>query len=60
VWAIANPNTHHALTSERRWTPDQYEQWLAHILACALLTSENARPESWFIPPGSSLSGPPG
>jgi AcrR family transcriptional regulator len=40
MWAIANPNTHYALISERRWTPDQYEQWLAHLLTCALLTSE--------------------
>ena len=40
MWAIANPNTHYALISERRWTPGQYEQWLAHLLTCALLTSE--------------------
>jgi len=38
MWAIANPNTHYALISERRWTPGQYEQWLAHMLTCALLT----------------------
>ena len=37
MWTIANPDTHHALISERRWTPDQYEQWLAHTLTCALL-----------------------
>ena len=40
MWAIANPNTHYALISERRWTPGQYEQWLAHLLTCALLASE--------------------
>jgi AcrR family transcriptional regulator len=40
MWAIANPNTHHALISERRWTPGQYEQWLAQMLTCALLTSD--------------------
>lgn len=39
MWAIANPNTHHALISERRWTPGQYEQWLADMLTCALLAS---------------------
>jgi len=39
MWAIANPDTHHALISERRWTPGQYEQWLGHMLTCALLTS---------------------
>jgi AcrR family transcriptional regulator len=37
MWAIANPTTHYALISERRWTPGQYEQWLAHMLTCALL-----------------------
>ena len=37
MWAIANPNTHHALIGERRWTPDQYERWLAQMLRCALL-----------------------
>jgi AcrR family transcriptional regulator len=37
MWAIANPNTHYALVSERRWTPEAYEQWLAHTLTCALL-----------------------
>jgi AcrR family transcriptional regulator len=37
MWAIANPNTHYALISERRWTPEGYEPWLAHMLTCALL-----------------------
>jgi hypothetical protein len=36
-WAIANPSTHYALVSERRWTPETYEEWLAHMLTCALL-----------------------
>ncbi len=40
MWAIVNPNTHYALISERQWTPGQYEQWLVHMLTCALLTSE--------------------
>ncbi|MBV9205600.1 MAG: TetR/AcrR family transcriptional regulator [Actinobacteria bacterium] len=39
MWAIANPNTHYALISERRWTPGQYQQWLARMLTSALLTS---------------------
>ena len=38
MWTIANPDTHYALISERRWTPGQYEQWLAHMLTCALLS----------------------
>jgi hypothetical protein len=27
----------HGLISERRWTPGRYEEWLAHMLTCALL-----------------------
>jgi hypothetical protein len=42
MWAIANPNTHYALVSERRWTPEAYEQWLAHMLTCALLPETGA------------------
>ena len=52
MWAIANPNTHYSLISERRWTPAQYEQWLAHMLACALLTSATLS-----SPPASSQPG---
>ena len=40
MWAIANPNTYYALVSERQWTPEAYEQWLAHMLSCALLPEE--------------------
>ena len=42
MWAIANPNTHHALVSERGWTPEAYERWLAHMLNCALLPENRA------------------
>jgi AcrR family transcriptional regulator len=41
MWAIANPNMHHALISERGWTPAQYEQWLGQMLVCAMLTTES-------------------
>ncbi len=37
IWTLANPRTHHALVTERRWAPGEYERWLAHTLACALL-----------------------
>jgi AcrR family transcriptional regulator len=37
MWAIANPNTHHALIGQRGWTPDQYQQWLTFVLTCTLL-----------------------
>ena len=35
------PNTHSALVSERGWTPEAYEQWLAHMLTCALLPEKS-------------------
>lgn len=37
IWILANPRTYHTLVSERRWATDEYERWLAHVLACALL-----------------------
>ena len=36
-WTLANPRTHRALVSERHGTADEYERWLEHLLACALL-----------------------
>ena len=38
IWTLANPRTHRTLVSERRWATDEYERWLGHVLACALLT----------------------
>jgi hypothetical protein len=37
MWALANPRTHRALVVERRWATEEYEGWLGHLLACALL-----------------------
>jgi hypothetical protein len=37
MWVIANPNTHRSLIGERRWTPEEYERWLAQLLISALL-----------------------
>jgi AcrR family transcriptional regulator len=42
IWAIANTRTYRALVDERGWTPDQYESWLADLLACALLAAQPA------------------
>jgi transposase len=36
-WTLANLRTHHALVTERHWTTDEYERWLGHLLARALL-----------------------
>jgi len=37
IWALANPRTHHSLVAERRWSADEYQRWLADLLASALL-----------------------
>ncbi len=37
IWAIATTRTYRALVHERRWPTDQYEHWLADLLARALL-----------------------
>jgi AcrR family transcriptional regulator len=37
MWALANPTTHRALVGERGWTPEEYQRWLAELLACGLL-----------------------
>jgi hypothetical protein len=37
MWALANPTTHRALVGDQGWAPEQYEHWLADLLACALL-----------------------
>lgn len=42
IWAIATTRTYRALVGERNWSTDQYERWLADLLAGALL-SEHAR-----------------
>jgi hypothetical protein len=42
IWTLANPRNHHALVSERHWTTDEYEHWLAHQLASALLADQRA------------------
>ncbi len=39
IWALANTRTHRTLVSERQWATDDYGRWLAHVLACALLTA---------------------
>ncbi|MBJ7596872.1 helix-turn-helix domain-containing protein [Candidatus Nephthysia bennettiae] len=37
IWAIATTHTYRALVGDRQWTADQYEHWLADLLARALL-----------------------
>jgi AcrR family transcriptional regulator len=40
MWAIATPNTYHALVVERGWSKQDYEQFLAETLSSALLTGD--------------------
>jgi AcrR family transcriptional regulator len=37
IWAIVNTRTYRALVHDRRWTPAEYERWLADLLSGALL-----------------------
>jgi AcrR family transcriptional regulator len=37
IWAIATTRTYRDLVHERRWRADQYQHWLADLLARALL-----------------------
>jgi hypothetical protein len=36
IWALVNPRTHHSLVAGRRWSADEYQRWLADLLASAL------------------------
>jgi AcrR family transcriptional regulator len=36
-WALASPRTYRALTIQRGWTDEEYQHWLADLLASALL-----------------------
>lgn len=38
IWTLANRHTYHTLVGERVWATDEYERWLARVLACAVLT----------------------
>lgn len=37
MWTLANPHTYRTLVIERGWSPGDYEDWLARVLACSLL-----------------------
>ena len=39
VWALASPELHGMLTARRGWSRERYTEWLADILAAALLPS---------------------
>lgn len=36
VWALISPELHELLVTDRGWTPDEYERWLAETLIAAL------------------------
>lgn len=37
IYTLMSPEVYHILTTERRWSADQYEHWLARTLQAALL-----------------------
>jgi AcrR family transcriptional regulator len=45
LWTLNHPNVWQLLVGERRWTPDQYEQWCAD-LACLELLKPPPQPET--------------
>ena len=43
LWTLNHPNTWQLLVEERRWTPQQFEQWLADSACSQLLSPRTAR-----------------
>jgi AcrR family transcriptional regulator len=43
MWTLASPRTYSSLVSERQWATEEYERWLAHMLASALLPEPSTR-----------------
>ena len=39
MWSLIHPAMWQLLVRERNWTPDSYEQWLAHALCAGLLAT---------------------
>jgi len=37
MWTLASPRTYHAMVDQRGWAADEYEHWLADMLASACL-----------------------
>jgi len=37
IYTLMSPEVHRILTTDRGWSPDHYEHWLAHTLSAALL-----------------------
>jgi AcrR family transcriptional regulator len=37
LWTLNHPNVHRLLVTDRGWTPDQHEKWLADLLCAQLL-----------------------
>lgn len=40
LWTLNHPNLWQLLVEERRWTPKQYEEWLANTACSQLLRSD--------------------
>ena len=40
LWTLNHPNVYRLLVTDRGWTPDQHERWLADLLCSQLLAGE--------------------
>lgn len=45
LWTLNHPNLYRLLVTDRGWTPDQHEEWLADLLCAELLRHSSRRPK---------------
>lgn len=43
LWTLNHPNVYRLLVSDRGWTPDQHEKWLANLLCYELLAKRTRK-----------------
>lgn len=53
LWTLNHPNLYRLLVSDRGWTPDQHEEWLADLL-CAELLARRSRKGPGRRPKGTA------
>jgi AcrR family transcriptional regulator len=46
LWMLTGRDIYRSLVRERRWSPEQYERWLADALVQSLMTTGTRRPKS--------------
>lgn len=43
LWTLNHPDVYRLLVSDRGWTPDEHEEWLADLLCARLLGADTHR-----------------